>query len=72
MQNVESIAKKHENIEVYVDMETIFQPSQTQQVEATLQQSQTQQASQKMIIKVPKISVYIKRSSLEARGIIDQ
>jgi hypothetical protein len=36
------------------------------------QQSQTQQASQKLTIKVPKISVYSKRSSLEAMGISDQ
>jgi hypothetical protein len=63
---------KLENLEVCVDMEAILQPIQTQQVEATLQQSQTQQAPQKLIIKVPKISVYSKRSSSEAMGISDQ
>ena len=52
---------KLENIEVCVDMEAILQPTQTQQVEATLQQSQIQQASQKLIVKVPKISFYNKK-----------
>jgi hypothetical protein len=61
-----------ENLEVFVDMEAILQPTLTQQVEATLQQSQTQQAPQNLILKVPKISVYSKRSSLEAMGISDQ
>jgi HPt (histidine-containing phosphotransfer) domain-containing protein len=48
------------NLEVCVDME------------ATLQQIQTQQAPHKLIIKVPKISVYSERSSSEAMGISDQ
>jgi hypothetical protein len=51
---------KLSNLEVCVDMEE------------TLQQIQTQQAPHKMIIKVSKISVYNKRSSLEAMGISDQ
>jgi hypothetical protein len=63
---------KLENLEVCVDMEAILQPTQTQQVEATLQQSQTQQAPQKLIFKVPKVSVYNKRSSSEAMGTSDQ
>jgi hypothetical protein len=63
---------KLENLEVYVDMTTMLQAIQTQQVEATLQQIQTQQASQKLIIKVPETSVYRKRSSSEAMGISDQ
>jgi hypothetical protein len=63
---------KMENLEFYVDIEAILQPTQKQQVEATLQQSQTQQASQKLIVKVPKMSVYNKRSSLEANGTSDQ
>jgi hypothetical protein len=54
------------NLEVCVDMETILQPTQTQQMEENLQQNQTQQASQKLIVEVPKMSVYSKRSSLEA------
>jgi hypothetical protein len=37
-------------------------------VEETLQQTQMQQTPQKLIVKVPKISVYRKRSSLEALG----
>jgi hypothetical protein len=41
-------------------------------VEATLQQSQTQQASQKLIVKVPKMSVYNKRSISEAMGTNNQ
>jgi hypothetical protein len=48
---------KMENLEVYVDMEAILQPTQTQQVKATLQQGQTQQAPQKRIVQVPKTSV---------------
>jgi hypothetical protein len=64
---------KLENIEVCVDMEEILQPTQTRKVEETLQQSQIQQASQKLIFKVPNIRlVYIKRSSSEALGISDQ
>jgi hypothetical protein len=63
---------KLENLEVCVDMEAILQPTQTQQVEETLQQSQTQQAPQKLIFKVPKVSVYNKRSSSEAMGTSDQ
>ena len=63
---------KLENIEVYVDMESILQTTQTQQVEATLQQIQTQQASHKLILKVSKVSVYNKRSSSEAMGTSDQ
>jgi hypothetical protein len=75
---------KLENLEVCVDMEAIFQPTQTQQVEATLQQtqtqqveatlqpSQTQQDSHKLIVKVPKMSVYNKRSSSKAMGTSDQ
>jgi hypothetical protein len=47
-------------------MEEILQPVQTQQVEATLQQTQIQQTPQNLIVKVPKISVYNKRSSSEA------
>jgi hypothetical protein len=53
-------------------MEAILQPTQTQQVEETLQQSQTQQAPQKLIFKVPKVSVYNKRSNSEAMGTNDQ
>jgi hypothetical protein len=60
------------NLEVCVDMEAILQPAQTQQVEATLQQAQTQQTPQKLIVKVPKVSVYNKRSSSEALGTSDQ
>jgi len=66
---------KLENLEVCANMEAILQTtqtqqvemtlqqSQTQQVEATLQRTQTQQAPQKLIVKVPKMSVYRKRSS---------
>ena len=61
-----------ENLEVCVDMEAILEPTQTQQVEATLQQSQTQQAPHKLIVKVPKMSLYSKRSSSEAMGTSDQ
>jgi hypothetical protein len=61
-----------ENLEVCADMEAVLQPAQTQQVEATLQQAQTQQTPQKLIVKVPKISFYNKRSSLEALGTSDQ
>ena len=53
-------------------MEAVLQPTQMQQVEATLKQSQTQQAPQRLIVKVPKMSVYSKRSSLEAMGTSDQ
>jgi hypothetical protein len=63
---------KLENLDVCVDMEAILQPTQTQQVEATLQQTQIQQTPQKMIVKVPKISVYNKRSSSEALGTSSQ
>jgi hypothetical protein len=63
---------KLENLEVCVDMEAVLQPTQMQQVEATLKQSQTQQAPQKLIFKVPKMSVYNKRSSSEAMGTSDQ
>jgi DNA-binding LytR/AlgR family response regulator len=63
---------KLENIEVCVDMDVILQPIQTRQLEATLQQIQTQQASQKLIIKNPKISVYNKRSNSNAMDIIYQ
>jgi hypothetical protein len=63
---------KLENLEVCVDMEAILQPTQMHQVEATLQQSQTQQASQKLIVKVPKISVYSKRINSESMRTIDQ
>jgi hypothetical protein len=41
-------------------------------MEAILQQIQTQQDPQKLIMKVPKISVYNKRISSEAMGINDQ
>jgi hypothetical protein len=60
------------NLEVCVDMEAILQPTQTHQVEETLQQTQTQQTPQKLIVKVPKVSVYNKRSSSEAMGTSDQ
>jgi hypothetical protein len=63
---------KLENLDVCVDMETILQPSQTQQVEATLQQNQMQLTPQKLIVKVPKVSVYNKRSSSEALGTSSQ
>ena len=63
---------KLENLDVYANMEEILQPTQTQQVEANLQQNQTQQTPQKLIVKVPKISVYNKRSSSEAMGTRDQ
>jgi hypothetical protein len=51
------------NLEVYVDMEAILQPTQTQQVEETLQKIQTHQYFHKLIVKVPKMGVYSKRSS---------
>jgi len=63
---------KLENLQFCVYMEAIMKPIQTQQVEATLQQSQIKQTSQKLANKVPKISVYIKRRILEAMGISDQ
>ena len=47
---------KFTNLEVYADMET------------TLQTTQTQQTPQKMIFKVPKVSVYNKRINSEALG----
>ena len=53
-------------------MEAILQPSQTKKMEETLHQSQTQQDPQKLIVKVPKMSVYIKRSSSEDMDISDQ
>jgi polyhydroxyalkanoate synthesis regulator phasin len=53
-------------------MEAILQPAQTQQVGPTLQQTQTQQTPQKLIVKVPKVSVYTKRSSSEALGTSSQ
>jgi hypothetical protein len=59
---------KLENMDVCVDMEAILQPAQTQQVEASLEQTQTQQTPQKLIVKVPKIIVYSKRSSSKALG----
>jgi hypothetical protein len=54
---------KLKNLEVCVDMEAILQQVQTQQVEATLQQTQTHQTPQNLIVKIPKLSVYKKRSS---------
>jgi hypothetical protein len=63
---------KMENLEVCVDMEAILQPMQTQQGEETLQQIQTQQAPQKLIIKVPKTSFYSKRNSSKAMYISNQ
>jgi hypothetical protein len=53
-------------------MEAIFQLTQTRQVEETLQQSQTQQDSQNLIVKFPKMSVYRKRSNSESIGISDK
>ena len=61
---------KLENIEVCADMEAISQPTQKKQVEETLQQIQTQQAPQKIIVKVPKMSVYNKRSNSEAWALV--
>jgi hypothetical protein len=61
-----------ENLEVFADMEAILQPTQTQQVGETLQQSKTQQAPQKLIVKVPKMFFYNKRSSSEAIGTSEQ
>jgi hypothetical protein len=58
---------KLENLDVFVHMEAILQPYQTQKVEATLQQT-----PQKLIVKVPKVSVYSKRSSSEALGTSSQ
>ena len=63
---------KLENLKFCADMEKILQQTQTQQVEETLQQIQTQQAPQKLIFKVPKVSVYSKRRSSEAMGTSDQ
>ena len=54
------------NLDVCANMEAILQLAQTQKVEATLQQIQTKQTPQNMIVKVPKVSVYNKRSSSEA------
>jgi hypothetical protein len=53
-------------------MEAILQPAQTQQVGPTLQQTQTHQSPQKLVLKVPKVSVYTKRSSSEALGTSQQ
>jgi hypothetical protein len=60
--------EKLENLDVCADMEEILQPTQTQQVEATLQHTQIQHTPQKLIVKVPKVSVYSKISSSEALG----
>jgi hypothetical protein len=56
------------NLDVYADMEATLKPSQTKQMETTLQQTQIQQTPQKLFVKVPKISVYKKRTSVEALG----
>ena len=53
-------------------MEATLQPIQTQQVEVTLQPIEIEKAPQKLMIKVPKTSVYNKRSILEAMDIDDQ
>jgi hypothetical protein len=63
---------KLENLEVSVDMETVLQLAQMKQVDATLKQSQTQKSPQKMTFKVPKESVYNKRSISKAMGTNDQ
>jgi hypothetical protein len=60
------------NIEFCVDIEAILQPTQTQQLEETLQQIQTQQVSLKLIANIPKMSIYSKRSSSESMGTGDQ
>ena len=49
-------------------MEVTLQPDQTQQIESAPQQIQTHKTSQRLIIKASKMSVYNKRSSLEALG----
>ena len=53
-------------------MEKILQPTQTQQLEETLQKIQTQQVSPKLIVNITKMSIYSKRSSLDAMGTSDQ
>jgi hypothetical protein len=60
------------NLEFCVDMEKILQPTQTQQLEETLQQIQTQQVSPKLIVNIPKMSIYNKRISSDAMGTSDQ
>jgi hypothetical protein len=60
------------NLEFCVDMEKILQPTQTQQLEETLQQIQTQQVSPKLIVNIPKMSIYSKRISSDAMGTSDQ
>jgi hypothetical protein len=57
------------NRETCADMEVTLQPDQTQQTESSPQQIQTQKTSPNLIIKSPKMSVYNKRSSLEALGV---
>jgi hypothetical protein len=63
---------KLDNLEFCVDIETTLQPVQTQQMEVALQPIQNQLAPQKLMIKIPKESVYSKRSSSEAMDIKDQ
>jgi hypothetical protein len=53
-------------------MEKILQPTQTQQLEETLQQIQTQQVSPKLIVNIPKMSIYSKRISSDSMGTSDQ
>jgi hypothetical protein len=60
------------NRETCADMEVTLQPDQTQQIESSPQQIQTQKTSPKLIIKAPKMSVYNKRSSSEALGASSQ
>jgi hypothetical protein len=56
------------NLETCADMEVILQPDQTQQIESSPQQIQTQKNSPRLIIKAPKMSVYNKRSISKALG----
>ena len=58
---------KLENLETYADMEAISQLAQTQQVGPTPQHN-----PQKLILQVPKVTVYTKRSSSEALGTSSQ
>ena len=57
-----------DNQETCADMEVILQPDQTQQIESSPQQIQTQKNSPGLIIKAPKMSFYNNRISSYALG----
>jgi hypothetical protein len=63
---------KMANLENCANMEVTLQHDQTKQIESTPQQNPTQKPSPRLVAKAPKMSVYNKRSSLEALGASSQ